>query len=47
MFEIIKKENDSVIVKMDINTYEWINNEMDEVYLVMNLYLINLLEPLP
>ena len=30
MFEMIKKEKDVVLVKMDINTYKWLNKEMNE-----------------
>ena len=30
MFEVIKKQKDSVLVKMDINTYNWFEEEMKE-----------------
>jgi len=30
MFKVIEKEKDIVLVKMDINTYNWLNNEINE-----------------
>ena len=30
MFEVIEKQNDSIIVKMDTRTFEWIQDEIEE-----------------
>jgi len=30
MFNVIEKKEDSVLVEMDINTYKWVKEELNE-----------------